>query len=113
MLSYDVFKKKPGDTGFSLAATLPGSDTSWYDPYLCNEDYCYYIRANDTGVFTSVSNTVCQIPAYNLPSLTFARRTTLVNNTLPFTEWVDLDATPKSVFIVDRKKNKDQWFDGY
>ncbi len=114
VVSYKVMKKNPADSQYYVAAVLSPLDTHWVDKDLCNDSYCYFIIATspDSDI-QSVSNTICLQPLYQLPSATFAKRTTIISNKIPLTEWHDYNQARNKLYYIDRNTGNSGWIDDY
>jgi len=98
-----------------LLDSVKGDVLSYTDTALCDENYCYYVQAvQDSGTYTSASNTVCMKALYvhNTTPVTVRYATVIGNRDLQLA-WDTLPKKDFSLYSIDKYSKASGWVKGY
>ncbi|MFM9944161.1 MAG: gliding motility-associated C-terminal domain-containing protein [Bacteroidia bacterium] len=85
--NYAVYRKKQGETNYSLLITLGSETNAYLDSGLCNLSYTYFVRANYNSLF-SHSNTATNTPKFEFPpSYTDIKNVSVIDNNTIEIKW--------------------------
>lgn len=112
--SYNIYRVSNYDTTqVQFLASVPGTQTTYTDSSVaCYQEYCYRIRANESGGFgeKSWSDTSCAIPLYvPNPQPPYVCAASVQNNRHVLITWDPPATTPVMMYFLEKSDDGQNW----